>query len=373
MIWLAAAMAQDAPPVVGGSDAPAGRWPATAAIVRNGFTDCTGVLVAEDVLLTAGHCIGEGERAVHFGVDHQDADVVVGIADQLEYPDSGATLDVGLIWLDEPVAASLPPVMLGCAVGYLTDGAEAQLVGFGNTETDGGGPTSRQQEVGVEVTDADCSSVGDGCRVPGSELIAGGDGADSCSGDSGGPLYVWGDDVPYVAGVTSRAALSGTRTCGDGGVYVRFDAIAAWIEAEADVALQVPDCGGWENSAPVPSAAAISLRQGEVAEVQLDATDADTGQVLSWSVGPSELGRASVDGDVLRYEAGDAGVEQLAVEVTDGVATTGIDVPVEVAAYQDIQVIEPEPRFGCAHAPGAWLLGLLLLSPRWLRSRRPGR
>src|ERR1700689_3606113 len=66
-------------PVIGGSDAPQGMWPATAAILYGSASDpgpansdplhsfeCSGVLVAPTVVLTAGHCVpsvtaGSGE------------------------------------------------------------------------------------------------------------------------------------------------------------------------------------------------------------------------------------------------------------------------------------------------------------------------
>ena len=53
------AQADDNLRVVGGQRAQAGVWPDTAAVVFSGNSvGCTGVLVAPNVVLTAGHCIG---------------------------------------------------------------------------------------------------------------------------------------------------------------------------------------------------------------------------------------------------------------------------------------------------------------------------
>jgi endonuclease G len=61
---------------------------------------------------------------------------------------------------------------------------------------------------------------------------------DSCSGDSGGPLYVQWNGAWLLAGATSRATKASVRTCGDGGVYVRVDRYRDWIEKTAGVKLK---------------------------------------------------------------------------------------------------------------------------------------
>src|SRR5690606_20552960 len=42
--------------VLGGKNAPAGKWPDVAAVMIGGQPQCTGVLIAPTVALTAGHC-----------------------------------------------------------------------------------------------------------------------------------------------------------------------------------------------------------------------------------------------------------------------------------------------------------------------------
>ena len=53
--------------------------------------------------------------------------------------------------------------------------------------------------------------------------MAGGDGHDSCNGDSGGPAYILVDGGRKVAGLTSRATEGATNPCGEGGIYTRVD------------------------------------------------------------------------------------------------------------------------------------------------------
>src|SRR4029453_14849785 len=87
----------------------------------------------------------------------------------------------------------------------------------------------------VAVRSANCSLPADanrfGCHAQ-QNLVAGGfgfGGADSCNGDSGGPVYYMGiDGKLYLAGLTSRGLPS--LPCGGGGCYVRVDFFQAWIK-----------------------------------------------------------------------------------------------------------------------------------------------
>ena len=42
--------------VINGEPAEAGAWPDTAAVYLRNFPECTGVLIAPDLALTAAHC-----------------------------------------------------------------------------------------------------------------------------------------------------------------------------------------------------------------------------------------------------------------------------------------------------------------------------
>jgi uncharacterized protein (TIGR03382 family) len=61
--------------------------------------------------------------------------------------------------------------------------------------------------------------------------VAGGTGtADSCFGDSGGPVYLDTDRGPVLIGAVSRGVDNAATPCGGGGIYVRTDKIVTWIE-----------------------------------------------------------------------------------------------------------------------------------------------
>jgi secreted trypsin-like serine protease len=71
-----------------------------------------------------------------------------------------------------------------------------------------------------------------GCD-PGRELVIPSEaGHDTCNGDSGGAVFEF-DEVANqwkLMAITSRAANVLESGCGKGGIYVRIDAAASWID-----------------------------------------------------------------------------------------------------------------------------------------------
>src|SRR5213078_3032674 len=73
-------------------------------------------------------------------------------------------------------------------------------------------------------------------------FMAGGHGADSCFGDSGGPVYVATPDGPALIGVVSRGLALPAAPCGNGGVYVRVDKVLSWIQSVTGRKLAKTSC-----------------------------------------------------------------------------------------------------------------------------------
>ena len=369
-------LAQSAPPVVGGAPAEAGDWPSVAALYdADGRLFCSGVLIGPEHVLTAGHCgAAPPVKVILDVVDTLGAQGVArGVAQVDVEPAYWEGLDVALIRLDAPVDLDVPPALLGCATNQLYDGAPAELVGFGATqptdEADG-----RLYAVTMPVIDADCDDPDRGCReaIAGAELLAGGGGLDSCAGDSGAPLFVWTDwGAPLLVGVVSRAAWPATTACGDGGIYLRLDALTQWLH-ERGVDLPSPECPPRaDNNPPRPSAGVLTAAPGETVSAQIYANDADRDDRHAYRLhqAPTHgLARLSQEGHLtLTTDATFVGEDSAVVLVSDGAAEVALTVRIVVVAEAPEPPIVLAPYSGCGAPPGA---AALIPLPALLRLRR---
>src|SRR5580704_1687783 len=226
------AIAHAADPVVGGTPVPAGTWPDAVAVIGATGT-CSGTLIAPDIVLTAGHCSEiEPQRIVAATSDYDHGGVEVVVAATIPHPSWSMSYDVALLVLETPVPDIAPRAIgIGCTFADFVPGSKVDLVGFGLTDDTATGDNTLLHEAMVQVTDPTCAD-GDGCRpsiAPGGEFVAGGDGVDTCDGDSGGPVYFATPRGEVVVGVVSRGVSGASSACGGGGIYVRTDKIAAWL------------------------------------------------------------------------------------------------------------------------------------------------
>ncbi len=235
-------------PVVGGSSVPPGKWPDAVAVLGAKGT-CSGTLIAPDVVLTAGHCSGiEANEVV---IDSTNYNASGGqrrkVVSLTAYPDYQKTYDVAVVMLDRPVDGIAPRTVASkCTYAGFSADTTVHLVGFGLAQADGGGTNTSLREAMAPVLDPDCSG-GNGCRdgaSPNGEFVAGGGGADSCFGDSGGPVYLDTERGPVLIASVSRGLAGNPEPCGGAGIYVRTDKLAAWIEKTTDRSLTADDCTG---------------------------------------------------------------------------------------------------------------------------------
>jgi len=346
--------------IVNGDPVTVGEWPDAAGICWGnscGFNSvqCTGILVAPDVVLTAGHCLdGADPSAVVLNSSDlvDDRGEVVEVAEAIQYPSYWNAYDISVLVLDQPAVTPWRPLASGCVLDeYLLDGASATIVGFGATNENGSQYSPAKQWADIPITDADGSETSDGyvnAVSPGGEMGAGGDGTDSCFGDSGGPLYLNTPYGPFVAGIVSRSYdWAYDPPCRDGGIYVRPDAVIDWIEEETG--RDIPE-----------TACPIEAKAGKAQKVTVTATDSAATFTIS---GEPLHGHATVtDGGVVKYTADNdyIGADQVVVVATGASGTETLVVPVLVG----------EGGCGCSTPVGAtpgWLagaLGLLLVGRR---------
>ncbi|WP_437666329.1 S1 family peptidase [Sorangium sp. So ce1182] len=237
--------------ILGGRPAMAEERLATVAVVdTDDVEECSGVLIAPRVVVTAAHCVvlqesSTGEITAALGP--KNLAVVAGALDVAEasadqkfplrevvrhpafagaagtMPASGLAdvNDIALLLLERPVEAlepaAIPPLWRVDEI--LSDRGMVVIAGYG--------------EQGSTGADAGALYI---AETPyrernGTELIAGGSGEpDGCAGDSGGPAYVIAGDQRWLLGVSARALPSQEGGCGSGGVYTLLPAYTPWLE-----------------------------------------------------------------------------------------------------------------------------------------------
>lgn len=183
---------------------------------------CSGTLIAQNVLLTARHCLLRQDSSVikpskvevYWGADPEPEDEPWTVLAH----DTHSAADIAVLELLEPGPAE--PVVLNTEPLDDYIGAPVRLVGYGSTaETapDHGikreGTTVLQQLSPTPLGDA---------------MLTGETGAQTCVGDSGGPAFMTIGDVEQLVGVTSF----GTGPCGSDGsldAAIRVDRYYGWI------------------------------------------------------------------------------------------------------------------------------------------------
>lgn len=186
---------------------------------------CSGTLVHRQVVLTARHCLPATRIAV--GRDSRTADLQVQILRVLKHPNP--VVDAALLVLAESLN-DLPVFPLRTAAEQAPPAGEVNLVGYGAMPPHRFG-TRRVLEVPVAGWGCDILRAKRvGCTPQVDMVLPRLRGTDTCNGDSGGPVLEPTASGLRILAITSRPIASYRLRCGDGGVYLRADVIAAWVE-----------------------------------------------------------------------------------------------------------------------------------------------
>jgi Trypsin len=247
------------PRIIGGAGAVQSDWPFMAFIVyfdANGNPEfnCTGTVVAPNVVLTAGHCaVDETTGApldpsrfavVTSSVDWTDtaqrqvspvSEVIVNPA----YDPVSDESDAALLVLSKPTTAT--PIALATTTDSYLDigGTAAFIAGWGETFYDDPDITTLLQWAPTVVQSSGyCSQFdlyfdasSELCAVDPPDFLTG-----TCNGDSGGPLAAYGPTGQLVEiGITTEGPVDcNTATADYFAATVPLDSwVAGWIQAVA--------------------------------------------------------------------------------------------------------------------------------------------
>ncbi|KPQ10020.1 MAG: gene transfer agent trypsin-like serine protease [Saliniramus fredricksonii] len=215
--------------VIGGTADTSPLARAGVMVLGSGGSVCSGVMLDDDVVLTAAHCVtGAAEHRVHF----RDADgrpVLLEIGETVVHPqfDPDAirtrrrSIDLALIRVSQPLPTQFEPATLSMQAPRAE--TRVRLAGFGlRDEADSSGATSGNfHSVELHVIEP---------YGPSSILIwLSGGGATprgGCHGDSGGPISRDGD----VFAITTWTTGNGAGSCGAMSQGVLVGPQRGWIE-----------------------------------------------------------------------------------------------------------------------------------------------
>jgi hypothetical protein len=207
------------------------------------YLGCAGTLIDKNKIVTAAHCVddripaevvlGRHSASQKNGTSHSIESIII-------HPGFNVTSlknDIAIITLSE--ASNIPPAKLATKETYesLQANQELQLFGWGYTSPYFSQPSDTLQQASVKLISSNvCNSEAVYSGLIGVGMMCAGHlqgGADSCAGDSGGPLLVTNSEGnTLLIGIVSWGS---SKSCGSPnrpGVYTNVSAYSSWLYEE---------------------------------------------------------------------------------------------------------------------------------------------
>ncbi|XP_071746633.1 transmembrane protease serine 9 [Lepeophtheirus salmonis] len=232
--------------IVNGEDASVDEFPFMAALFNKGRHFCGGSIIDSKHILTAAHCVAHMTKIdvrylrVHVrqyrikssNIGTEQEFRVRRVIRHKSFSANTLYNDVAILTLRGSIdfSKSVQPICLASDNTETYEGDIVTVAGWG-TLSDGGRQSSILQKVSVGVwSNYDCGASY-GSRAPGGikshMLCAASKGKDSCSGDSGGPLF-YCDTYCTQIGIVSWGIGCARKEFP--GVYTRVTSLHSWIQ-----------------------------------------------------------------------------------------------------------------------------------------------
>ncbi|HET6508032.1 MAG TPA: serine protease [Baekduia sp.] len=288
------------------------------ALVANDVGQCSGSVIAANVVLTAAHCVHDpdtgalldaGTFVVQTGAvraaDPAGSFTRVGQVVSYAWSPADSSGDLALLRLTTPTPA--PPLSPATRAdsALLAPGTAAVAEGWG-VDTLGGDEPSEDLRSGGQVVQSPsfCTSQAQavGARLDTSSTLCALDPrgiTGVCNGDSGGPLIAArADGTPVEIGIVSFGAASCSPT--RPGFYTRVDAfsswIAGWVAALAPPPAPAPAAPAPAAPAAVPPPAAVTPAPAATPTPQAPSTGSATRYARYVGHGGYVAARVAADG-----------------------------------------------------------------------------
>jgi secreted trypsin-like serine protease len=208
--------------------------------------NCTGSIIAKDLVVTAAHCLGpygHGKLTAFFGVNKKKGGVTYKVTKQIMPDDYNDQLefdrnDIALVLLEKPIPANYKPATLMDEAYELHPDDMVTLAGYGVNILD-----SKKKDDGLGVLRFAEQNILNP-QYGNTEVLINIKNKGTCSGDSGGPAYIKKDGQLYLFGAASRMTakdiVPGSKPvqykCTEEIVYVNILKKMEWLKtAEAQL------------------------------------------------------------------------------------------------------------------------------------------